>query len=124
MTRQTDFLATAALLAAALACGSEAATPPDCAAIRTSYASALKEAVVCTQGVPDACAVTRPAAPQDVCGCTVAVNPLRTAQLDQLAAIFREGHCPFDQAVCTTTCPAPARSCIVGAGGVATCAGP
>src|SRR5262249_34665160 len=54
----------------------------DCNGIQTAYASALLHAQACDLAVPDSCGATRPRAPQDVCRCQVAVNPVGAEELD------------------------------------------
>jgi hypothetical protein len=100
-------------------------TPRDakgCAAIQDAYASALKQAQVCDPALRDSCAATRPGTPQDVCKCQVAVNPARTAQLDELLERFRSQGCPLDQPFCNRgACKVPAQRCLEVAGGSPIC---
>ena len=105
-------------------CGmASAAGAMDCKAIRSAYASALVQAQLCDPAVPDSCGATRPKAPQDVCRCQVAVNPARTAQLDQLLAQFQAQACPLNQGVCNRLCVSPGHGCAAGAGASPTCTG-
>ncbi len=116
----------ASLIAAAVAASacSPESTPVDCNTVASSYAAAMKDAVVCDPLVPTSCAATRPAALQDPCQCPLTVNPLRTAQVDQLAALFAAQGCSPSQPTCDGTCPAVARSCAVAPAAASTCTGP
>jgi hypothetical protein len=108
---------------AASACSSESA-PVDCNTVASSYAAAMKDAVVCDTLVPTSCAATRAAALQDACQCQVAVNPLRTAHVDQLATLFNAQGCGPSQLTCDGTCPVVARSCVAVPAAASTCTGP
>jgi hypothetical protein len=100
-----------------------AAGAMDCNAIGTAYATALRDAQACDLATPDSCGATRPWSPQDVCRCTVAVNPARTAELDQLLVQFQAQACPLNRGVCNRLCLKPAHRCAAGAGPSPTCTG-
>ena len=101
-----------------------AAGAMDCDAIRTAYASALRQAQSCDLSTPDSCSATRPWAPQDVCRCKVAVNPARTAELDRLLAQFQAQACPHNKGVCNRLCLKPEHRCAAGKEPPPTCTGP
>ena len=122
MKPRVSVVAAAALVLAGCSSAS-AAGAMDCKAIQTAYASALQDAQSCDLASPDSCSATRPWAPQDVCRCTVAVNPARTAELDRLLAQFQAQACPRNRGVCNRLCVAPAHRCAAGAGSSPTCTG-
>jgi hypothetical protein len=107
-------LLAATALAAVAGCGSAS-----CLSIAKAYADEVPNALMCDPGAANACAAQRPTVVYEQSGqkltleglgtCAHAMNPARTARLDQILAQYNSEGC---QLLATPVCPAPSNLCV------------
>ncbi len=115
----------AAALLLTFACGVSAQQDGmDCNAVRSAYAAALQRAQRCEVGALNACGAERPRAVEDACRCPVAVNPTRTAELDELLQRYKSLACRSEPPMCNRACVSAARQCTAMAGAPPSCTAP
>lgn len=103
----------AMILVALASCSSSESLEARCLAITRDYQAAMQDALICDPAVPDACGAGRPLTVselepdgtvklQGICmpPCLGAVNPARTAKLDELLTRFKAEGCALGPCWC------------------------